>query len=280
MKLKNIYTYGGKPEQRNFTVADLVSLKGKVTLSQTCPNDKSEAVACVEAGIDVINCTDVNLRAVREGAPNTVCIADLPMTSYFTPDEILRAAVTAAEIGADIIYTPRSLKIVEMLAREGLAVQGHAGLVPRRSTKLGGLRSIGKTAEEAMQVVMELRQLEDAGAQFVEVECVPSEILKVVNCKTQLVTHSIGAGSSGDVIFMFLVDICGDAETRPAHAKAFGNVKNILDKLQEERVHALTAFVQSVKEKSYPDASNTTSMLPGERDKFLEAIDRVQPFHR
>ena len=40
MKRTRIYTYGGKPARRNLTVAELVSLKGKTTLSQTCPERK------------------------------------------------------------------------------------------------------------------------------------------------------------------------------------------------------------------------------------------------
>ena len=49
--------------------------------------------------------------------------------------------------GADAIYTPRGLKTVERLAGVGLCVQGHLGLVPRLSTRVGGLRIIGTVIE-------------------------------------------------------------------------------------------------------------------------------------
>ena len=47
-----------------------------------------------------------------------------------TPTEILRAAIKAMSEGADMFYTLRSFDVVEMLAKEGIPVQGHMGLVP------------------------------------------------------------------------------------------------------------------------------------------------------
>jgi len=88
-----------------------------------------------------------------------------------------------------------------MLSKQGMAVQGYLGLVPRKSTLVGGLRAIGKTADEAMRLFEDFRRLDDAGAHTVEVECVASEALAEIKKYSQLVTHSIGSGSAGDVIF-------------------------------------------------------------------------------
>ena len=273
MKRRRIYTYGGKPARRNYTVADMIALKGTVRLCQTCPATEEEAAACESVGIDVLNTSDADLPAVRAGAPETFTIADLPMTAYQTPDDILRAAVRAAENGADAVYTPRSLRTVEMLAKEGLAVQGHLGLVPRLSTQRGGLRIVGKTADEAIELAEDFRRLEDAGAYAAEVECVASEALAAINPLTRLVTHSIGAGSAGDVIFMFLVDICGDSDRPPGHAKAFADLSSIRAHLAVERRRALSDYRQAVISGAYPDAATSVSMPPDEHQKLLEALD-------
>ncbi len=280
MKPRNIYTYGGKPARRNLTVADMIAQKGKFKLSQTCPETEEEAAACAAAGIDVLNTSDKDIPAVRAGAPETFTIADLPMTSHKTSDDILRAAVTAAEAGADAVYTPRSLHMVEALAHEGLAVQGHLGLVPRLSTRRGGLRIVGKTAEEAFELAEDFRRLEDAGAFAAEVECVATEALSSINPLTRLVTHSIGAGSGGDVIFMFLVDICGDTESPPAHARAFADIRLIRRQLDEERRRAIRDYRTAVLNGSYPDSRTSVSMLPGEQEKLLDLLERRQAFHR
>ena len=275
---RRIYTYGGKPARRNLTVADIIALKGVRKLSQTCPGTEEEAAACEEVGIDVLNTSDADLPSVRAGAPETFTIADLPMTAHHTPDDILRAAVKAAEAGADAVYTPRSLAMVEMLAKEGLPVQGHLGLVPRRSTQRGGLRIVGKTADEAIELAEDFRRLEDAGAYAAEVECVAAEALAVIGPRTSLVTHSIGAGLGGDVIFMFLVDICGESERPPAHAKAFGDLRTIREGLVTERKRALNAYHLAVKEQTYPDAATSVAMPADELDRFLEALEKRPVF--
>ena len=279
MKTRRIYTYAGKPAERNLTVADIIALKGVRKLSQTCPATEEEAAACEEIGIDVLNTSDADLRSVRAGAPETFTIADLPMTDHPTPDDILRAAVKAAEAGADAVYTPRSLAMVEMLAREGLSVQGHLGLVPRRSTQRGGLRIVGKTAEEAIELAEDFRRLEDAGAYAAEVECVAVEALAVISPRTKLVTHSIGAGHGGDVIFMFLVDICGESERPPAHARAFGDLRSIREGLVTERKRALSAYHLAVRKDLYPDAATSVAMPPEELDRFLDALERRPIFN-
>ena len=276
---KRIYTYGGKPARRNFTVADLIALKGTARLCQTCPATEEEAAACEAVGIDVLNTSDADLPAVRAGAPETFIIADLPMTAHRTPDDILRAAVRAAETGADAVYTPRSLRTVEMLANEGLAVQGHLGLVPRLSTQRGGLRIVGKTAEEAVELAEDFRRLEDAGAYAAEVECVAAEALAAINPLTRLVTHSIGAGSAGDVIFMFLVDICGESEQPPGHAKAFADLNSIRAHLAVERRRALSEYRHAVMTGAYPCAATSVSMPPDEHQKLLEALDARPVFN-
>ena len=275
---RRIYTYGGKPARRNLTVADIIALKGVRKLSQTCPGTEEEAAACEEVGIDVLNTSDADLPSVRAGAPETFTIADLPMTAHHTPDDILRAAVKAAEAGADAVYTPRSLAMVEMLAKEGLPVQGHLGLVPRRSTQRGGLRIVGKTADEAIELAEDFRRLEDVGAYAAEVECVAAEALAVIGPRTSLVTHSIGAGIGGDVIFMFLVDICGESERPPAHAKAFGDLRTIREGLVTERKRALNAYHLAVKEQTYPDAATSVAMPADELDRFLEALEKRPVF--
>ena len=214
--MRRIYTYGGRPAVRNLTVADLQANKAAgIKMTQVAALNGEEAAACEAAGIDMITIADIDIAEVRAAAPTPFVTGSQTMVQYVTEDEALGAAIRCAEQGADAIYTPRGLKTVEPLAGEGLAVQGHLGLVPRLSTRVGGLRIVGKTADEAMRLWEDFRRLEEAGAVAAEVECVAVEALIEIGKRSGLVTHSIGAGSGGDIIFSFMEDICGDVENRP-----------------------------------------------------------------
>ena len=167
-----------------------------------------------------------------------------------------------------------------MLADEGLAVQGHLGLVPRLSTQIGGLRAYGRTADEAMKLAEDLRRLEDAGAYAVELECVADEAIAEISPQTGLITHSIGSGGSADVIFLFQEDACGDTIDPPRHAKAFADMAGARTKLEAERIKGLKAFRAAVLHGSYPNPSTSITMKAGEHEKLCEALDKRRPFHR
>jgi 3-methyl-2-oxobutanoate hydroxymethyltransferase len=279
--MKNIYTYGGKPARRNLTIDCLRRNKAAgIKMTQVSALNGDEAAACATMGIDLITIADLDIEEVRAAAPETFVTGSQTMVQYMTEDEALAAAIKTAEKGADAIYTPRGLKTIERLAGEGLAVQGHVGLVPRKSTLIGGLRTFGKTAEEAIRLAEDFRRLEEAGAVAAEVECVAVEALQVIGPRTSIVTHSIGAGSGGDIIFSFMEDICGDVENPPRHAKAWGDVGSIRKALKAERAKALTGFRTDVQSGAFPDAAHTVGMAPGEQEKLLEALDKRQPLHQ
>lgn len=96
-----------------------------------------------------------------------------------------------------------SPRFINALAEAGVPAQGHVGLVPRKSTWTGGLRAVGKTADEAVQLYREIKALEDAGAWAVEVEVIPELILRELSKRTTLITSSIGAGGvRGHTVFV------------------------------------------------------------------------------
>ena len=279
MSLKSIYTYGGFPAKRNLTVADIIALKGVRKMTMVDATTREEAEAAEAAGIDVLSIWDAAIMEVRAGAPNTFIVGALAMTDYETPDDILRAAVRVMNAGADMVYTPRGFKVVQMLADEGMSVMGHVGLIPRRSTQVGGLRAIGKTADEAMHVLDECRRYEEAGACWVEVECMASEALAEISKHTSLITHSIGAGIAADMMYLFMEDICGDNPDLPRHARAFGDLLSIRKQLNDERKRALGCFKAAVESGSFPDAATSISMPSDELEKLREALDKRQPLH-
>ena len=202
--MKRIYTFGHEQVERNLTVGDIIENKANdVKMTQVTAQNAQEAEILADQDIDMIITGSDWYEDVRSGAPNTFITAALFAGRYITNEEILEGAFKAAMAGADSVLTPRGMDVVEMLSSQGFAVQGHVGMVPSLSTQYGGIRTLGKTAEEAMKILKDMKRLEDAGAFGAEVECVAEDALVEIKKHTSLVINSLGAGSGGDVIFLF-----------------------------------------------------------------------------
>ena len=275
MKMKSVFTYSGQPASRNLTVADLRAAKGKRKFTQVTAITSEEAAAASQAGIDIITTNSPLTSEVRKGAPELFLHTAIPLTDYTSESSVIDAAFEALGDGADAVYTLRGLRMVSILAEMSMPVMGHLGLIPRHSTWTGGLRAVGKSSEEALSLFRNVKRLEDAGAFAVEIEVVPEEVLAEITKRTRLITFSIGAGSAGDVQFLFMEDVCGDTETRPRHAKAYADLYSLRQKVYSERVHALKAFNQDVKSSLFPSSEHTIKMKPEELDKFRDGIEKI-----
>ena len=276
--MKRIYTFGHEQVERNITVGDIIENKNNnLKMTQVTAANQEEAEIIASQEIDMIITGSDWYQDVRKGAPNTFITAALFAGRFITHEEILRGAFDVMMSGADSVLTPRSFDVVEMLAKEGMQVQGHVGMVPSMATKYGGIRTVGKTAEEAISILKDMKRLENAGAFGAEVECVAEDALIEIKKHTSLVINSLGSGSGGDVMFLFFEDICGETTEikMPRHAKSWGNGKAIKEKLNTERAKAVKGFKDDVKSGSYPNGEHTVEMLPGEKENLLEKLDSL-----
>lgn len=282
--MKRIYEFARKPAIRNYTILDLQDLKvtGK-KLSMANPSNANEIRACKEAGIDLFVVGMDQIDDVRSIAPTHFTRVGSRWAQFDSNEELLADAFEAMRRGADMYYTLRSLNAIERMTREGIPVQSHIGLIPTFSHYCGGLRGWGRQADEALKIFETLKRMEDVGVIAVEAECIAEEVLEAVNKKTSIVTFSLGSGMAGDVIMSFVADICGEASEEdkpPKHAHAFGNVGRLHKQIHEERVAALGQFHSEVVAGNFPYQQTNISMHEGERDKFLEALDKWSPTHQ
>jgi len=282
--MKRIYNFARQPSKRNYTISDLQDLKKterKLTMAN--PMTKEEIRACKEAGIDLFVVGMDQIDDVRAIAPTHFTRVGSRWAQFGSNEEILADAFEAMRRGGDMYYTLRSYDALEMMSREGIPVQSHIGLIPTFSHYCGGLRGWGRTADEAMKIYETLKRMEDVGVIAVEAECMAEEVLETLNSKTSIVTFSLGSGMAGDVIMSFVADICGEPseeQTPPKHAHAFGNVGRLQKQVHEERVAALSEFQSEVSLGNFPYPKNNISMHKGEKEKFLESLDKWMPTHQ
>jgi len=278
--LKRIMTVGGAYGTRNYTVKDLRDLKGKRVLTETVPFSIEEAIAAEEAGIDTMkvrfdpNNPDLAI-SIRRAAPNTFMAFSVPLIAAASEDEAVRIAYKAMEIGADAVMCQWSPRFIAAATEAGVPVQGHAGLVPRRSTWTGGLKAVGKTIDEAIWVYNKIKEFEKAGAYAVEVEVIPEELLIEISKRTKLLTSSIGAGKGGDIQFLFAEDILGNnPPPYPRHSKQYRQLYKMKEKMQLERVAGFKEFIKDVKTGNFPKTEHVVRASSGLIESFVKALNK------
>tara|TARA_B100000902_G_scaffold2958_1_gene3718 strand:- start:503 stop:1351 length:849 start_codon:yes stop_codon:yes gene_type:complete len=279
-KYKKIVSMTGEYNYRNYTVKDIIDIKGKKTLSQTLPFSPKEAEAAQEAGIDLINTRfdyfNPELSAkIRKAASYTFMSFVIPLLSTPTKEDALRHSFKAMELGADGVIFQGDLRYIEALSNAGIPVQGHIGLVPRKSTWTGGLKAVGKTLSEAKKLYEDLKDLENAGAWAVECEVIPSKIMKELSKRTSLITMSIGSGSAADVQLLFAEDILGDSEGPfPRHSKQYCDLNNERKKIHQMRVRAFSEFIKDIDEGKFPSSKFEVNVNDDLVETFCKEIDK------
>ncbi len=277
--LTRVMTLGGAYGTRNYTVKGLRDRKGKRVLVETLPFSAEEAAAAEEAGIDTMKVrfdpSQPHLAAeIRRAAPNTFMAFSVPLVAAASATEAVRLGYQAMAIGADAIMCQWSPSFVSAAAEAGIPVQGHAGLVPRKSTWTGGLRAVGKTIDEALWVYREIKALEEAGAYAVEVEVIPAELLAEISQRTTLMTSSIGAGSGGDIQFLFAEDILGNnPPPYPRHSKQYRSIYTMKQQMQAERIAGFKEYIADVQSGEFPGPEHVINAPDGLIEAFVSAAD-------
>lgn len=276
--LQRIMTVGGAYGTRNYTVKHLRDLKGQRVLTETLPFSVDEAIAAEQAGIDTMKVrfdpgAPDSAAAIRRAAPNTFMAFSVPLVAAASPEEAVRIGYNAMSVGADAIMCQWSPRFIEAATEAGIPVQGHAGLVPRRSTWTGGLKAVGKTLDEAVWVYEQIKALEAAGAYAVEVEVIPAELLAEISKRTTLITSSIGAGSGGDIQFLFAEDILGNKPPPyPRHSKQYRELYKLLEQVQAERVAGFRDYIEDVQNGTFPAREH---IIEASGELIAQFVDKV-----
>ncbi|MGF1450553.1 MAG: 3-methyl-2-oxobutanoate hydroxymethyltransferase [Opitutales bacterium] len=260
------------------TVYDLRKCKGKRLLTHIHVKTPEEAAAAEAAGVDLMSCSFDNPEA-QARLPLLVAAAPKSFLSAATPhglasrEEAIRIAFRAIEIGASGVYCSASPYIIEGMAREGVPVSGHLGLVPRHATWTN-FRAIGKTAEEARTLYQKMKDLENAGAYAAELEVVPARLATLLAQKTSMLLMSLGSGKGCDTQFLFSDDILGDYDERlPRHAKAYRNFAEEYRRLQNERIAAFREYIADVQSGAFPEPGHLIDIPDSELQRFESELE-------
>ena len=257
------------------SVVDIQALKGKRQLTELNVASAEQAAAAAAAGIDIIVSGNIeNRTAYRAAAPDTHFCFGLIYGHHVNADEARRAAFEAMEAGADSIYCAMNFDIVEAMAKDGIPVVGHVGLVPQKA-RWTGFRAVGKTADEALKVLADIRRYEAAGAFAVEMEVVPEPVATAISAATRLTVISMGSGGGCDVQYLFASDVLGETSGRmPRHARAWRDFGTEYARLQRERIAAFSEFRAEVENGTFPAPAELVGIAQDEWRCFRAALEQ------
>jgi 3-methyl-2-oxobutanoate hydroxymethyltransferase len=242
--------------------------------------DHPTARACSEAGLDMVLVGDSlgnvvlghgstvtvtmdhmvhHLQAVRRGLEGPFLIGDLPFMSYQISREqaLANAARMMQEGGCDCVKLEGGREMaptVRSMVEAGIPVCAHIGLTPQSVSKLGGYRVQGKDLAGAQRLIDDARALEEAGADLIVFECIPSALAKAITARTAMVTIGIGAGPDTDAQVLVFHDLVGYGQRKPPKmAKQYLN-------LYPQITQAMSDYAREVKEGAFPAPENEFAM--------------------
>lgn len=192
--------------------------------------------------------------AVRRGAPDAFVIADMPFMSYASPDQACVEAAKLMRAGANMVKLEGGdwlLDTIRSLVQRSVPVCAHLGLLPQSVNVLGGYKIQGREQSAAENTVRQALALQQAGAQMLVLECVPSSLGQLISTKLDIPVIGIGAGAQTDGQILVMHDMFGlNSDYLPKFVKNF-----LAD--ADDLAGAVALYIREVKDGSFPGPEHT-----------------------
>ncbi len=189
-------------------------------------------------------------KAVNQGLNHALLMVDMPFGSLNSAQQTLDNACTIIkQSDAQVIKLeggPAQLKNIELLSQHSIATCAHLGLQPQNVTKMGGYKVQGKTPKEAKAMLEQAKDMQQAGADLLLLECVPGALAKEISTTLEIPVIGIGAGCDCDAQVLVLHDMLGITQ---GHTPKF--TKNFLAESTGIE-HAIKTYVEAVKNTTFP----------------------------
>jgi 3-methyl-2-oxobutanoate hydroxymethyltransferase len=191
--------------------------------------------------------------SVARGNQGSLIMADMPFMTGATLERALTAAHTLMQAGANLVKLEGAgwlAETITVLKRNGIPVCAHLGLTPQSVNAFGGYRVQGREKSDAERLIEDARQLEQAGADVLLLECVPRDVSARLVKAVQVPVIGIGAGPECDGQVLVMHDLLG---ITPGKAARF--VRNFAADAGDIRA-AFRAYDKAVKDGSFPAAEH------------------------
>jgi len=278
--------------QGKVTIRDIQAKKGKEKITFTSVTDVSTAriidasdadmagAGAVVAAMSILGYTRslpsvmeqvlIYLRPIASTLQRALLSATLPYGTYQASNEdaiiggieYMKAGVDSIKIEGAGIMVDRIHAVVSV----GIPCMGHVGMAPQQIGAIGRYRVVGRTAQEAVQILDEALLLQDAGIWAIEIECVPDRVAEVITQRLRIPTVGTGSGTGCDGQGLMAMDIWGLPQPVAARlAKRY-------DDLFALGVEALRSFRKDVLNHRVVLAKNEVQITDDEFNRFMDII--------
>lgn len=209
--------------------------------------------------------------AVRRGTRRALLIADMPFLSYHVSVEeaVRNAGRLVQEGGAEAVKLEGGSDLinrVRAIVRAQIPVLGHIGLTPQSVNMMGGFKVQGRDLPTARKLLDDARQLQEAGAFGLVLECVPAALARVITERVEIPTIGIGSGPYCDGQVLVIQDVLGLGRgRRPRFVKAYAD-------MGDEVVGAVQAYIDEVREGGFPLSEHGYEMDESVLEKLGDAV--------
>ena len=195
-------------------------------------------------------------KTVRKGAQDTFIIADMPFMSYhLSPIESKKnAARLIVEGGANAVKleggSQSRLEMIRSILDCEIPVVGHLGLTPQSIHKIGNFKVQGKQEDDAVRLIEQAKEVEQAGAFLLVLEAVPEQLGKDISETLNIPVIGIGAGRYTDGQVLVINDLLGLSDYQAKFTKKYVDLKETL-------LSGLKEYHKEVKQQQFPGKENT-----------------------
>lgn len=127
---------------------------------------------------------------------------------------------------------------------------------------LGGYKIQGKTREAAEEILIQAKELENAGVFSIVLEMVPQESAKYISENLHVPTISCGAGKYCDAQVLVSDDVFGKySDFKPKFARKYGDMKTLIYECAKNLIKMLKAETFRLKKKYFRKESGINIML-------------------
>jgi 3-methyl-2-oxobutanoate hydroxymethyltransferase len=190
-------------------------------------------------------------KAVTRAVSRALVIGDMPFLSYqASVDEAVRnAGRFLQEAGAQAVKLEGGREVAEVtrrIASAGIPVMAHLGLTPQSVHQLGGYKVQGKGNEAASRILEDAKILQEAGALSIVLECIPTELGRVISETLSIPTIGIGGGIHCDGQVLVIHDLLGMFERfTPKFVKKYANIN-------AQMKEAVGKYIDEVRQGQFP----------------------------